>query len=51
MPMDESVKQSWQQLQAQYDYPIDALGRPIDAGDQETLAIWQSEGIDKFVNG
>ena len=49
MPMDASVKENWQKLQEQYDHPVDALGRPIDPSDQETLNTWREEGIDQFV--
>lgn len=48
--MDPDVKESWKKLQSQYDYPVDALGRPIDDGDQDTLKVWQDEGIDQFVS-
>ena len=27
----------------------DALGRPIDQNDQETLRVWREEGIDRFL--
>jgi hypothetical protein len=49
MPVDPKVKQNWEKLQAQYDYPVDAMGRPIDPKDQETLKVWRDEGIDRFV--
>jgi hypothetical protein len=49
MPVDLNVKKNWEKLQQQYDHPIDALGRPIDPKDVETLKVWQEEGIDRFV--
>jgi hypothetical protein len=49
MPLDPNVKDNWEKLQEQYNYPVDALGRPIDQKDQETLKVWKEEGIDRFV--
>jgi hypothetical protein len=49
MPIDAKVKESWTKLQEKYDYPVDAMGRPIDPKDQETLKVWKDEGIDRFV--
>jgi hypothetical protein len=49
MPLDPSIKDSWTKLQEQYDYPVDALGRPIDQNDKDTLRVWQDEGIDQFM--
>ena len=49
MPMDNAVKNNWEKLQEKYNYPVDALGRPIDPKDQETLKVWHNEGIDQFV--
>ena len=48
MALDSSVKKNWEKLQEQYNYPVDALGRPIDPKDQETLNVWYEEGIDQF---
>lgn len=49
MPIDPKVKGNWEKLQSQYDYPVDALGRPIDPDDKETLAVWREEEIDRFM--
>ncbi len=49
MAIDPKVKENWEKLQTQHDYPVDALGRPIDTNDAETLKIWQEEGIDHFM--
>jgi hypothetical protein len=49
MALDPSVKQNWEKIQQQYAYPVDALGRPIDPNDVETLRIWRDEGLDQFV--
>jgi hypothetical protein len=49
MPVDPSVKKNWEMLQEKYNYPVDALGRPIDPKDQETLKIWYEEGLDRFM--
>ena len=49
MPVDPKIKKNWEKLQTQYDYPVDAMGRPIDPKDQEMLKVWKEEGIDNFV--
>jgi hypothetical protein len=49
MPIDSKVKQNWEKLQEKYNYPVDAMGRPIDSKDQQTLKVWKDEGIDRFV--
>ena len=49
MPIDPKVKRNWEKLQEQYNYPVDALGRPIDHNDKETLTAWREEGIDRFM--
>jgi hypothetical protein len=49
MSLENSVKQNWERIQQQYDYPVDALGRPIDPNDSETLRVWRDEGLDQFV--
>jgi hypothetical protein len=46
MPVDPKVKKQWEKLQSQYNYPVDATGRPIDPKDQKTLKVWRDEGID-----
>ena len=51
MPLDPNVKKNWENLQSQYDYPVDATGRPIDPKDQQTLKVWKDEGIDNFLQG
>lgn len=49
MPIDPSVKENWEKMQEKFDYPVDAMGRPIDPNDTETLRVWRSEGLDQFV--
>ncbi len=49
MPVDPNVKTNWEKLQEEYNYPVDALGRPIDQNDQETLKVWREESIDRFM--
>jgi len=49
MPIDGNVKKNWEKLQSQYDYPVDAMGRPIDQSDSQTLSVWKDEGIDQFM--
>jgi hypothetical protein len=49
MSVDPTVKKNWEKLQQQFDHPVDAVGRPIDPKDVETLRIWREEGIDRFV--
>ena len=51
MAIEPAVKQNWEKLQESYNYPVDAVGRPIDPKDQETLSVWQGEGIDRFMQG
>ncbi len=48
MPIDPKVRKQWEKLQQKYNYPVDALGRPIDPKDQKTLHVWHDEGIDQF---
>ena len=48
MPLEKKVKENWEKLQEKYNYPVDAIGRPIDQNDQETLRVWRDEGIDRF---
>ena len=48
MPIETTVKTNWEKLQEKYNYPVDAMGRPIDPKDQETLKVWRDEGIDRF---
>lgn len=50
MPLDPGIKDNWQKLQSQYNYPVDAVGRPIDQNDQDTLNVWKDEGIDQFMS-
>ncbi len=47
--MDHSVRENWENLQEKFNFPVDAIGRPIDALDEETLTVWHSEGIDQFL--
>jgi len=49
MPVEPKIKANWEKLQEKYNYPVDALGRPIDQKDQETLKVWREEGIDRFL--
>ena len=49
MTLDPKIKKNWERLQEKYNYPVDALGRPIDASDRETLRVWRDEGIDRFM--
>ena len=49
MAIDPNVKKNWEKLQEKYNYPVDAMGRPIDPKDQQTLSVWKDEGIDRFV--
>jgi hypothetical protein len=48
MPVDPKIKKNWEKLQEKVNYPVDALGRPIDPKDQQTLTVWKEEGIDQF---
>ena len=49
MALDPNIKANREKLQQKYNYPVDALGRPIDQNDAETLKVWQDEGIDYFM--
>jgi len=49
MPVDQNIKKNWEKLQEKYNYPVDAMGRPIDPKDQQTLKVWKDEGIDRFI--
>lgn len=49
MPLDPNVKLNWEKMQEKFEYPVDALGRPIDPKDQETLKVWREEGIDQWM--
>jgi hypothetical protein len=49
MPIEATIKENWEKLQEKYNVPVDALGRPIDPKDQETLKVWHEEGIDRFL--
>ena len=49
MAIDPTVKKNWEKIQSKYNFPVDALGRPIDQKDSETLNVWQNEGIDQFL--
>ena len=50
MPVDPNAKKQWEKLQEKYNYPVDALGRPIDPKDQKTLRVWREEGVDRFLH-
>jgi hypothetical protein len=49
MPINQQLKEKWEKIQQEYDYPVDALGNPIAEDDEETLAIWHEEGIANFM--
>ena len=49
MPIDPKVRKQWEKLQQQYNYPVDATGRPIDPKDNKTLNAWREEGVDQFM--
>jgi hypothetical protein len=49
MPVDDKVKKQWEKLQEKYNYPVDALGRPIDPKDQNALQAWKEAGVDRFM--
>ena len=49
MPIDPSVKKNWEDIQKQYDKPVNAIGVKIDPKDKKTMNVWKEEGIDKFL--
>ena len=49
MALEPAIKQNWEKLQERYNYPVDAVGRPIESRDEETLNVWQNEGLDRFM--
>ena len=49
MPIDNSIKKNWIELQKQHDVPVNAIGIKINSKDELTLKVWREEGIDKFL--
>ncbi len=49
MPLDPSVCKNWKEIQAKYDYPVNAIGVRINPKDLATLKTWMEEGIDKLM--
>lgn len=49
MALENNIRENWEKLQQRYNHPVDAIGRPIDQKDHETLSSWQGEGIDNFM--
>ena len=49
MPLSDSVKKNWIEIQKQYDHPVNAIGVKIDPKDEKTLGVWKEEGIDRFM--
>ena len=49
MPLSESVKKNWIEIQKKYDVPVNAIGVKVDSKDEKTLKVWKEEGIDKFM--
>ena len=49
MAINPEIKKNWQELQSKFDFAVDAVGRPIDQNDEETLNVWHNEGIDSFL--
>ena len=49
MPINETVKKNWVEIQKKYEYPVNAIGVKINTNDSMTLKVWKEEGIDKFV--
>ena len=49
MPINDDVKKNWQEIQSKQSVPVNAIGVPISANDEATLAVWKEEGIDSFM--
>ncbi len=49
MPLNESIRKTWIDLQKKNDVPVNAIGMKIDPKDAMTLKVWREEGIDQFV--
>ena len=49
MRLDPSVCKNWKEIQAKYDYPVNAIGVRISSRDFAALKTWIEEGIDKFM--
>jgi len=47
--INPTVKKNWEKIQSKYNFPVDALGRPIDQKDAESLNEWHDQGIDQFL--
>ena len=39
MALNTQLKKNWEKLQEKYNYPVDALGRPIDPKDTLTFSV------------
>lgn len=48
MPIPDNVRKNWAEIQAKFNYPVNAIGMKIDAKDAKTLTVWKEEGIDKY---
>lgn len=51
MALDPAIRKNWIEIQKRYDYPVNAIGVRIPAGDQFTLKVWREEGLEEFMKG
>ncbi len=49
MSLKPGVKKNWEDIQAKFSHPVNAIGVKIKNNDEKTLKVWKEEGIDKFV--
>jgi hypothetical protein len=49
MPLSETVKKAWIEIQKKHHVPVNAIGLKVDVKDVKTLRVWKEEGIDKFL--
>ena len=49
MPLDPSVRKTWEEIQKKFNYPVNAIGVRISPKDYTTLKTWKEEGIDKVM--
>jgi hypothetical protein len=49
MSISPFAKSVWEDVQKKHDVPVNAIGMRIDPGDAETLKLWKTLGIDRFL--
>lgn len=49
MALPSHIREIWIEIQKHYSYPVCSIGVMIDPRDADTLKIWRSEGIERFM--